>query len=92
MKIEKVTYIENGYFSIKYNKSGLEVIQDIGAIKMTVPTSPIIKDILVFLRKLKLEKLNTQDFDELKYRDLIIYEGKPDEDYLKMIRAMTNIE
>ncbi len=90
MKIIKVTYIENGYFTIFYDKLNTVTIQDIGAIKMTVPTSPIIKDILQFLRKLKLEKLNDNNFDELKYRGTIIYGNEKESYYYFEINRKTN--
>jgi len=73
MVIKKVTYIENNYFSVKYNLN--TVIQDITAIKMTAPTDPAIKVILLFLRALKLEKIQDQEIDELKYRDHVVYDN-----------------
>jgi len=79
MNINKVTYIENGYFNVTYNDKN--VFQDITAIKMQVPSDPIIKDILLFLRKIKLEKLMDKDFDETQYRNHIVYEYI-DEDFL----------
>jgi len=80
MNINKVTYIENGYFNVLYNDE-IEVFQDITAIKMQVPSDPIIKDILLFLRKIKLEKLMDNFFDETVYRNHIVYEYI-DEDFL----------
>jgi len=79
MNINKVTYIENGYFNVTYNDKN--VFQDITAIKMQVPSDPIIKDILLFLRKIKLEKLMDNFFDETVYRNHIVYEYI-DEDFL----------
>jgi len=76
MKINKVTYIENGYFTVKYSQTN-PVVQDIGGIKMTSPTDPGIKDILMFLRSLKLEKLQSEEeFDDLKYRDHVVYDNQ----------------
>jgi len=72
MKIIRVTYIENGYFQVKYSQITNQVVQDIGAIKMTVPTDPSIKEILMFLRSLKIENLQNEEFDDLKYRDHIV--------------------
>jgi len=71
MKIHKVTYVEGGYFEVKYNT--ITIVQDVGAIKMTVPTDTAIKNILMFLRSLKLEKLQEDEFDDLKYRDHVVY-------------------
>ena len=71
MKIHKVSYIENGYFEVKYNMG--TVVQDLDAIKMTCPLDKSIKDIIMFLRTLKLERLqNEDDYDELKYRNHVI--------------------
>jgi len=71
MKIHKVSYIENGYFEVKYNIG--TVVQDLDAIKMTCPLDKSIKDIIMFLRTLKLERLqNEDDYDELKYRNHVI--------------------
>lgn len=69
MRIVKVKYLENGYFEVRY--SGFDpVIQDLGAIKMQAPTDDHIKDILLFMRRIKLEKIEQKDdFDELKYRN-----------------------
>jgi hypothetical protein len=92
MEILKVTYIENGYFIVKYNIGS--VVQDITAIQMTVPTSEVIKDILLFLRQIKIEKLKDKDFDELRFRNYIINNEellnakRKNED---MLRAMKNL-
>jgi hypothetical protein len=78
MKIVHVQYLENGYFSVKYINNGahMKVIQDVTAIKMQVPDDEQVKNILLFMRKLKLEKLRDENFDELNYRNVIIYEYK----------------
>jgi hypothetical protein len=88
MKIVKVKYLENGYFEVKY--SGCDpVIQDMGAIKMQVPTSNHIKDILLFLRKIKIEKITDGDnFDELKYRNFEVVEDES----LKRMRQMAQAQ
>lgn len=73
-KIHKVSYIENGYFEVKYNKG--TVVQDLEAIKMTCPLDKSIKDIIMFLRTLKLEKLqNEETFDDVKYRNHIVFDN-----------------
>ena len=79
MKIVRVKYLENGYFEVKY--SGCDpVIQDIGAIKMQTPADYHVKDILLFMRKIKLEKIELKDdFDELKYRNCEVFENKRDD-------------
>jgi len=90
MKISKVTYIENGYFSVNYGNN--TVVQDIGGIKLTVPTDPFIKEILMFLRTLKLEKLQSEEeYDDLKYRDHIVADNsKEEQDHIKaMMNAMS---
>ena len=89
MKIDRVTYLENGYFHVLYNN--MEVVQDINGIKMTVPTDKSIKDILLFLRKIKLEKLTNTDFDETQYRNHIIYYDNSGEELLKnMYKLMSS--
>ena len=71
MKIHKISYIENGYFEVKYNIG--TVVQDLEGIKMTCPLDKSIKVIIMFLRRIKIEKLQDGDnFDDLKYRDYII--------------------
>ena len=73
-KIHKISYIENGYFEVKYKFE--TVVQDLDGIKMTCPLDKSIKDIIMFLRKLKMEKLQNEDeFDELKYRNYIIIDN-----------------
>ena len=76
MKIIRVTYIENGYFNVKYAQTN-PVVQDIGGIKMTSPTDPGIKEILMFLRTMKLDKLANEEFDDLKYRDCEVIKPLP---------------
>ena len=84
MKILKAKYLENGYFEVKY--TGCDpVIQDIIAIKMQVPTDYHIKDFILFIRKIKLEKLTDENFDELKYRNCEVFSI----DAMKGIRAYT---
>jgi len=92
MKISKVTYIENGYFEVKYTNIDSIIVQDITAIKMTIPTDPVIKDILLFLRGLKLEKLqNEKDFNDLKYRNHIVYDFSSTIDAIKMQEDLKSI-
>ena len=70
-KIHKISYIENGYFEVKYNIGC--VVQDIKGMKMTCPTDKAIKDAILFLRGLKIENLQNEDeFDDIKYRDHIV--------------------
>jgi len=78
MKIVYVQYLKNGYFSVKYINNGahMKVIQDVTAIKMQVPDDEQIKNILLFMRRLKLEKLKDENFDELNYRNTVVYEYK----------------
>ncbi len=78
MKIVHVRYLENGYFSVKYRNNGIDtkVIQDTTAIKMQVSDDEQVKDILLFMRKLKLEKIKDENFDELNYRNAVVYEYK----------------
>ena len=72
-KIHKISYIENGYFEVKYNIG--TVVQDLGGIKLSCSLDKSIKDIIMFLRKLKIEKLQDSDeYDELKYCDHIVYD------------------
>jgi hypothetical protein len=88
MKIIKVKYLENGYFEVKYSGND-PIIQDIGAIKMQVPTDPHIKDILLFLRRIKLEKITeNDDFDELKYRDHEIVTNDSEEQKSERLRQL----
>ena len=48
-------------------------MQDLIGIKMTVPSDESIKKIILFLRRLKVEKLqNVVTFDDLKYRDTLV--------------------
>ena len=84
MKIIRAKYLENGYFEVKY--SGCDpVIQDIGAIKMQSPSDNHLKDFLLFMRRIKLDKIEQKDdFDELKYRDSEVF---PLDDGMKGIRA-----
>jgi len=87
MKIISVVYIENGYFKVKYSQTN-PVIQDIGGIKMTSPTDSAIKDILMFLRNMKLEKLQCEEeFDDLKYRNYEVFKQTPDDDHLNAMMA-----
>ena len=72
MKITSIKYIENGYFEVKYYELASRVIQEIGAIKMQAPTDVQIKNILLFLRRIKIEKISNKEFDEIKYRDYVI--------------------
>lgn len=85
MTIRKVKYLENGYFSVLYSNFNTEIIQDITAIKMQFPTDEHIKDILMFLRRIKLEKLTDKDFDELKYRNHeIVVDNHRDEEMKRL--------
>ena len=86
MKILKVTYIENGYFSVLYSNYNTEIIQDITAIKMQVPIDVSLKDILMFIRRIKLEKLADNEFDDLKYRNHLIIEDKTNEIEIKKLQ------
>jgi hypothetical protein len=86
MKILKVTYVENGYFSVLYSNYNTEIIQDITAIKMQVPTDIYLKDILMFIRRMKLEKLADNEFDDLKYRNHMIVEDKTNEIEIKKLQ------
>ena len=70
MRILRVTYLERGYFKVKYNS--VTVIQDLEAIKMTCPMDKSLNPIILFLRKLKLESLQENNNDE-EYRDTIIF-------------------
>ena len=73
MNIHSVKYIENGYFLVDYGNA--EVIQDLMGMKMTVPSDENIKKIAMFLRTLKVERLqNVEEFDDLKYRDTMVIE------------------
>jgi hypothetical protein len=73
MDIHSVKYIENGYFLVDYGNT--KVMQDLMGIKMTVPGDESIKKIAMFLRTLKVERLqNVEEFDDLKYRDTMVVE------------------
>ena len=87
MKIVKVKYLENGYFEVKY--SGFDpVIQDIGAIKMQSPADDHVKDILLFVRRIKLEKIEQKDdFDEIKYRNCELFEDNSWEQQLQKMKG-----
>lgn len=76
--IAKITYIENGYFNVKYNIG--EVVQDITGIKMTVPTDVAIRECILFMRKIKIDKL-TKEFDDNQFRDSVVYKTKRTSDY-----------
>lgn len=69
--ILEVIYLEDGYFNVKYSTS--IVVQDLKSIKLTVPTDPSIKTIYLFLRNIKLNKLKDENFDDIEYRDKVIY-------------------
>jgi hypothetical protein len=86
MTIESVKYLENGYFGVMYSNFNTEIIQDITAIKMQFSTDERVKDIMIFLRRIKLEKITEGDkFDELKYRNYVVVADKRREmELLKM--------
>ena len=88
MKILKATYLENGYFSVLYSNYNTEIIQDITAIKMQVPIDRVLKDLLLFNRRLKLEKLTNKDFDDLNYRDTLVFEDKTKDEESERIKQM----
>lgn len=71
MKIIRVKYVEEGYFEVKY-RDCLPIVQDITSMKMTSPTDSAIREVLLFMRKLKLEKISNENFDDLKYRDQVV--------------------
>ena len=77
MQIHSAKYIENGYFLIDYGS--VKVMQDLTGIKMTIPDDVLIKEISLFLRSLKIDHLkNKGEFDDLKYRDVLVAETKVD--------------
>ena len=77
-KIHKITYVEGGYFNVKYNIGA--VVQDITGIKMTVPTDVAIRECILFMRKIKIDKL-TKEFDDNQFRDNVVYEMKQSIDH-----------
>lgn len=75
MRIVRAKYLENGYFEVVYRDgNNFSVIQDINAIKMQVPSDEHVKDFLLFMRRIKLEKIEQKDdFDDLKYRNSEVF-------------------
>jgi len=75
MRIVRAKYLENGYFEVVYRDgNNFSVIQDTNAIKMQVPMDEHTKDFLLFMRRIKLEKIEQGDnFDELKYRNSEVF-------------------
>ena len=57
------------------------------AIKMNNPSEVSLKDLLLFTRKLKLEKLANKEFDDLEYRNHIVFEDKTQEEEMKRMLA-----
>ncbi len=86
MRIVRAKYLENGYFEVVYRDgNNFSVIQDVNAIKMQVPMDEHVKDFLLFMRRIKLEKIEQKDeFDELKYRNCEVFST---DDGLKAMKA-----